>query len=186
MALPSRNSFHNPSGLNSSAIQSSHESLVPPHGAAPYPTDYPHTYPAVPGSIHTPESVPSSPPFFYMNPQTDQHLTGSLMPYQPVDHHPLTRYAYIHTLSDATVTVDNSHSCHTPSQHIDLLKWPRSSWSVTNCSSNGRKYRCPRLLLFVMLSYQIQRSASLAYHGTPEHIAPGCMHHLFRSLCVLF
>jgi hypothetical protein len=80
-----------------------HSSRGPPapHGATPSPpTDRPHsnTHTAIPDSFHTPESASpaSSPPFFTMNPLTDQRLTGSMMPYHPVDHHhALPRYAHV-------------------------------------------------------------------------------------------
>ncbi len=62
----------------------------PPHGATPSsPIDCSHsnTHSSVRGCFHTPESVPPpSLPFFTMNPLTDQRLTGSMMPYHPVDH----------------------------------------------------------------------------------------------------
>jgi hypothetical protein len=73
---------------------------APSHGTTPSPpTDRSHsTHSSVPSSFHTPESVPppSSPPFFTMNPLTDQRLTGPMMSYHPVDHHhALPRYAHI-------------------------------------------------------------------------------------------
>jgi len=80
----------------------------PPHGATPSsPIDCSHssTHSSVRGSFHTPESVPppSSPPFFTMNPLTDQRLTGSMMPYHPVDHHhALPRYAHFWCFVDPT------------------------------------------------------------------------------------
>ncbi|KAN0105572.1 hypothetical protein V8E52_010866 [Russula decolorans] len=76
--------------IGSSPMQSS-RGPPPPHGATPSPpTDRSHsTHSSVPSSFHTPESVPppSSPPFFAMNPLTDQRLTGSMMPYH--HHHAL-------------------------------------------------------------------------------------------------
>lgn len=82
--------------IGSSPMQSS-RGQPPPHGATPSPpTDRSHsTHSSVPSSFHTPESVPSpsSPPFFTMNPLTDQRLTGSMMPYH--HHHALPRYAHI-------------------------------------------------------------------------------------------
>jgi hypothetical protein len=72
-------------------MQSSREP-PPPHRAAPSsPTDRSHssTHSSVCSSFHTSESVPPPfwPPFFTMNLLTDQRLTGSIMPYHPVDHH---------------------------------------------------------------------------------------------------
>ena len=93
----------------------------PPHGADPSSTDRSHSHTTLPSSFHTSESLPSSPPFFSMNPLTDQRLTGPMMSYQPVDHHSLSRYVHIHTLPGATV--DDSPSCHAPSQHIDLSRF---------------------------------------------------------------
>lgn len=74
-----------------------HPSRGPPGTTPSPPTDRSHsTHSSVPSSFHTPESVapPSSPAFFTMNPLADQRLTGSMMPYHPVDHHhALPRYA---------------------------------------------------------------------------------------------
>ncbi|KAI9450218.1 hypothetical protein BJY52DRAFT_1227300 [Lactarius psammicola] len=59
------------------------------HGATPSPTDHSNTNSTVPGSFHPPESVPPSPPYF-INPLTDQRLTGPIMSYPQVDHHSLS------------------------------------------------------------------------------------------------
>ena len=99
----------------------------PPHGADPSPTDRSHTHTALPSSFQSSESLPSSPPFFSMNPLTDQRLTGPMMSYQPVDHHSLSRYAHIHTLARTLlITVDDSpfvtHRLST-STYQDSVSW---------------------------------------------------------------
>ncbi|KAH9987111.1 hypothetical protein BJV77DRAFT_1070686 [Russula vinacea] len=86
----------------------------PPHGTTPSPpTDRPHsnTHSAIPGSFHTPESVPppSSPPFFTMNPLTDHRLTGSMMPYHPVDH---------------------QHALPSTSAYQDTISWQYAAWDA--------------------------------------------------------
>ena len=101
----------------------------PPHGTTPSPpTDRPHsTHSSVPSSFHTPESVPptSSSPFFTMNPLTDQRLTGSMMPFHPVDHHhALPRYAHIWCPSiRRRLPIISVLQLTIPSQHIHLPRY---------------------------------------------------------------
>lgn len=117
----------------------------PPHGTTPSPpTDHPHsnTHTTIPSSFHTPESVPppSSPPFFTMNPLTDQRLTGSMMPYHPVDHHhALPRYAHVwcpHCPTPPLLNVDGfrflSHNtAFSTSAYQDTVSWQYpSSWDA--------------------------------------------------------
>jgi hypothetical protein len=114
-------------------MQSSHG--PPPHGSTPSPTDHTNAHIPAQGSFNTSESIPPSPHFFAMNPLTDQRLTGSVMPYQPIDHHPLSRYALLlHPARHCIVTVGHPISCHT---HIstptyqDTVPWQyASSWDT--------------------------------------------------------
>jgi hypothetical protein len=90
----------------------------PSLGSTPSPTDRTNAHILVPRSFNTSESIPPSPHFFAMNTLTDRRLTGSAMPYQPIDHHPLSRYA--HLLCPARhciVAVDHPISYHTISAH---------------------------------------------------------------------
>ena len=64
------------------------------HGATPSPPD---PSDAVPNSFPPSESVPPSPPY-YINPLTDQRLTGSMMSYPQVDHQTISGYARAPTL----------------------------------------------------------------------------------------
>jgi hypothetical protein len=110
----------------------------PPHGATPSPpTDRSHsTHSSVPSSFHTPESVPppSSPPFFAMNPLTDQRLTGSMMPYH--HHHALPRYAHIWCPLCLTPHADrlrsSSHNTFfSTSTYQDTVPWQyAASWDA--------------------------------------------------------
>ncbi|KAH9968374.1 hypothetical protein BGW80DRAFT_671630 [Lactifluus volemus] len=77
-------------------MQASHGQ--PPHGATPSPTDRTNAHIPASGSFRTSESIPPSPSFFSMNPMADQRLTGSVIPYQPVDHHPLSPPTYQETV----------------------------------------------------------------------------------------
>jgi hypothetical protein len=108
----------------------------PPHGATPSPpTDRSHsTHSSVPSSFHTPP--PSSPPFF-MNPLTDQRLTGSMMPYHPVDHHhALPRYAHIccpvcPTPPDHHLPSSSHNTFLSTSPYQDTVSWQyATSWDA--------------------------------------------------------
>ena len=133
----------------------------PPHGAAPSPTDRSNPHSAVPSSFHTPEPVPSSPHFFTMNPLTDQRLTGPMMPYQPIDHHPLSRYAhYTHPGLVPAVTAENTLSCHIQSQLIHLPRFR----TVAVPRTLGPRPRCKCFLRESVL----QRLAYPWWHGLAQ------------------
>ncbi|KAH9976954.1 hypothetical protein BJV74DRAFT_168054 [Russula compacta] len=102
----------------------------PPHGPSSSPTDHSHHHPPVSNPFHTPEPSHSSQPFFTMNPLTDQRLTGSMMPYQPVDHHSLSWYVHLVILSEPVITL---HSCThlSASTYQDTVPWQyAASWNA--------------------------------------------------------
>ncbi|KAF8269386.1 hypothetical protein EI94DRAFT_1725322 [Lactarius quietus] len=75
------------------------------HGATPSP---PERSAPVPSSFHPSESVPPSSPY-YINPLTDQRLTGSIMAYPQVDHH---------SISSAPA-------------YQDAVSWPYHHWNAS-------------------------------------------------------
>jgi hypothetical protein len=108
----------------------------PPHGSMPSPTGRTNAQIPAPGSFNTSDSIPPPPHLSAMNPLTDQRLTGSVMPYQPIDHHPLSRYAHpLHPTRHCIAAVDHPISCHTHIstpiyQHIVPWRYA-SSWDTT-------------------------------------------------------
>lgn len=100
------------------------------HGATPSPPDRSDTN-AIPGSFHPPESVPPSPPY-YINPHTDQRLTGSIMSYPQLDHHSLPRYGPAFCLAPTLLTmgVRLESICISASTYHDTVSWPYQQWNT--------------------------------------------------------